>query len=139
MTRQNVWGSQEEKERVVDSLGFSGRYCLQVLGTEIFRTEDPTLWLKIMKEKIDTVPESCSKILIGDLRFPNEAEFVRSYTNSVVVKITTNNLSTSTTHQSEHPIPNRLIDRTVLNQYDDTFSTYIKDLDREYSKMNIAR
>lgn len=48
---------------------------LQVLGTEVFRTIDPHIWVRIL---LDTIAEQAPDLaLITDLRFPNEADAIR--------------------------------------------------------------
>lgn len=48
------------------------RWLLQQLGTEIGRTYDPEIWTKTLCNRITASPEK--RIVITDVRFPNEAE-----------------------------------------------------------------
>jgi len=124
LEHKNLWGTQEEKEVIVPELGFSGRYCMQFVGTDIFRAKDPLIWLRIMAERIRSAPHNT--VLIGDLRFLNEINFVKSYTDSCVVKITTDRTTTDQ-HISEQSLPDRLFDHVVRNNYDSKFLEDMKD------------
>lgn len=48
---------------------------LQALGTEVFRRINPNVWVDVLNEQIDE--EKPRVALIPDVRFPNEADFVR--------------------------------------------------------------
>jgi hypothetical protein len=50
------------------------RWLLQQLGTEIGRAYDPDLWVKYLDFQMATSPEK--RIVITDVRFPNEAKFL---------------------------------------------------------------
>jgi hypothetical protein len=48
---------------------------LQVLGTEVFRTIDPDIWVRVL---LDTIKEQQPDVaLVTDMRFPNEAQAIR--------------------------------------------------------------
>jgi len=48
------------------------RWLLQQLGTEIGRVYDPSIWIKTLCDRIQTSPRP--RIVVTDVRFPNEAE-----------------------------------------------------------------
>lgn len=66
------------KEAVIPSLGVSYRQMAQTLGTEWGRNLQPDFWLRIagafMDDRID---DGDTHFCISDLRFCNEAEWVR--------------------------------------------------------------
>lgn len=62
------------------------RRLLQVFGTEVIRKRDPDFWINAVQQKIlDTKPLP-RKIVITDVRFDDEAKWIRqsSWTNRVV-------------------------------------------------------
>lgn len=48
---------------------------LQHFGTDIMRTRDPNHWIKALEKRI--LAEAPSVVLIDDVRFPNEAEWIK--------------------------------------------------------------
>lgn len=57
----------------------SPRQMMQWWGTEYRRREDPDYWVKSMKKKIDSyMRDGERRFVITDVRFANEAAFVRS-------------------------------------------------------------
>lgn len=91
--------SQEGKEKKF-SMGYPGgdldaspleltvREALQWYGTDYRRAHDPEYWLKAMRVQIDRYSERYADtdplIVIDDVRFPDEAELVRSLGGSLV-------------------------------------------------------
>jgi hypothetical protein len=82
--RWAVYGTQEEKERIVPELGISGRQMMQRLGTELFRDLFPTIlpdfilgkskkiWIHLFEEKLKKTPN----MVVSDVRFYDEAETI---------------------------------------------------------------
>lgn len=61
---------------------FTPRMALQVLGTDIFRNNfDRDIWVKVLKRKIIN---SNSDIVVTDVRFPNEANMIKSLGGKIV-------------------------------------------------------
>jgi energy-coupling factor transporter ATP-binding protein EcfA2 len=65
----------------------AGRHLLQWLGTDVGRAYDPDLWIKHIKETIDKLSSirtinmaelNTYIIVIDDVRFDNEAEWIRN-------------------------------------------------------------
>lgn len=58
-------------------LGMKGKdgHLLQALGTDVLRRIDPDIWVRVMAEEI--AEEAPRIALIPDVRFPNEADFIR--------------------------------------------------------------
>ena len=74
------------KDEVLQDLGVTPRHLMQTLGTEWGRdTIDKELWINLLKRKIilqaDLHPEK--NIVVTDVRFPEEAEMIRSLGGSI--------------------------------------------------------
>lgn len=71
----------EQKEQVLPWLGRSPRYLMQTLGTEWGRdTVHPELWLLLAVQNLDLLArthDTARGFVVSDLRFENEAEFIR--------------------------------------------------------------
>lgn len=68
------------KEERIPNIGTSYRVLAQTLGTEWGRSIDPNFWLRITGATIDaSLQDSFGpvQIVISDVRFPNEADFIR--------------------------------------------------------------
>ncbi len=72
------WADREWKETVIPWLGHSPRFCAQTLGTEWGRDLiHSDLWVAIANQKLKSLSEFDS-LIIPDLRFVNEAEWIKS-------------------------------------------------------------
>lgn len=76
------------KERPVPHLGISGRRLMQTLGTEWGRALDPDLWVRLAAITLG-LHGACSapihdRIVITDVRFPNEAAWIEGLGGRVV-------------------------------------------------------
>ena len=61
---------------------FTPRMALQVLGTDVFRNNfDRDIWVKVLKRKIIN---SNSDVVVTDVRFPNEANMIKSLGGKIV-------------------------------------------------------
>ena len=104
------------KETVDDYWDITPRRFLQIMGTEMFRDcfrDD--VWLKLAERRMrDIAP---ARMVVADVRFPNEAEFVRNL-GGVVVKIirpSVDSPSSASAHSSEAGLPPELVDHVVRN------------------------
>lgn len=67
------------KEDVIPELGFSYRKAAQTLGTEWGRNLlDPDIWIKVMRNRINEMADLNDRIVISDVRFDNEAKWLRA-------------------------------------------------------------
>jgi hypothetical protein len=71
------------KELPVPGIGISGRRMMQTLGTEWGRSLDTELWVRVAAVTLglDDLPNTSpvhDRIVLTDVRFPNEAEWIRS-------------------------------------------------------------
>jgi hypothetical protein len=64
-----------DKEATIDWLGRSPRYLMQTLGTQWGRSVvQPDLWIRMLERRI---PRGVKWVVITDVRFENEADWVR--------------------------------------------------------------
>jgi hypothetical protein len=74
-----------EKERVDPFWEASPRTIIQLVGTEALRYQvRQDIWVKLMEREIRTAPDKVT--VIPDVRFPNEAEMIRSL-GGVVLRV----------------------------------------------------
>lgn len=74
LSQAQLNGDMEDKSRIDPRYGCSARWLMQTLGTEWGRNIiDPDIWLTALKPRI----ENCSHVIITDVRFANEAAYIR--------------------------------------------------------------
>ncbi|MBH8610515.1 deoxynucleotide monophosphate kinase [Pseudomonas mohnii] len=97
----------EQKEQVLPWLGRSPRYLMQTLGTEWGRdTVHPELWLLLAAQNLDLLArthDTARGFVVSDLRFENEAEFIRQR-GGVVIHIQRVSVGAVAPHRSEDGI-----------------------------------
>jgi energy-coupling factor transporter ATP-binding protein EcfA2 len=99
--------------------GFSPRKAMQLLGTEFGREllrDD--VWVKRAELEIASNKDNNYKTIITDVRFENEAEWIRNQPNSVILFIESPGLDTSTSnykHASEGGISVKAGDYIITN------------------------
>ena len=77
----------KEKEKIDGRWGKSPRQILQIVGTDLFRTQfDNNIWIKSLKHKLKGIPPS-THLIFTDIRFQNELDFVLEFANSEPVHI----------------------------------------------------
>jgi len=92
---------RELKEKDIPELGLSYRKMAQALGTEWGRQLKESLWLDIAAAKIAMYRQYDSPgVVISDVRFPNEAEWVKAQ-GGVVWKIIRPGVEPVRAHASE--------------------------------------
>lgn len=68
------WG----KEEVVPGLGVTGRHLLQTLGTNWGRHHvAPDIWLRVWHQSYAVTRNTHPRIVVDDVRFPNEAAAIK--------------------------------------------------------------
>jgi len=95
---------RELKEQPIPQLGVSARQMMQRLGTEWGRALDPDLWVRhaAMTLGLHDLPRSApihDRIVITDVRFPNEAAWIEQLGGRVVRVI--RDVSPISSHESE--------------------------------------
>lgn len=91
LTEAQVDGNEQDKETVIPEWGVSPRQIMQKIGTEMGRGIHPDTWIRLLRKRIDDFL-SWIKInpgdppiifVVSDVRFPNEAEAIRSWGGSI--------------------------------------------------------
>lgn len=128
LTREHVYDEKLKEEIIMDSNGkplwyingkpASPRLILQWLGTDIIRKHvDENFFVKRMAQKIS---KSKSNVIITDVRFENEAKFIKDEQNGPIFKIVRPELDkkfvNKQVHASEQGIPPEYISHTILNE-----------------------
>jgi len=73
------------KETVDLRFGFSPRFALQKIGTDLFRNGfDEEFWCKIAIARITDLLNEGKKVVVSDVRFDNEARAIRALNGSIV-------------------------------------------------------
>lgn len=108
-----VW-DRENKERVIPWIGKSPRQLAQTLGTEWGRhlvADD--IWLRCLGQVIDNLPSTAEGLVIPDVRFENEANYIRAR-GGVVIRVL-RDVEPVNAHMSEAGLPDDLVNVQVLN------------------------
>lgn len=113
---------QIKKEEIDQRWGKSPRQILQWLGTDVLREHiDQDFFIKCVKQKIENSDKNF--IVVTDVRFPNEAEFIKSIGGKVVKIVRPDAITTEHNgHITEQGIPESLVDNTIIN--DGTIEEY---------------
>lgn len=130
---KNIFGFSDEqlygddlKEVVDEYWGHTPREILQKVGTELFRERLPQLctyisndiWIRSVERKIQNLAkQGVSKIVITDIRFPNEIEFI-TRSGGVTWKVVRPGLftdSSSPVHTSETLTDTFVCDHEFVN------------------------
>lgn len=98
-----------DREAVMPEWGFSMRWFLQKLGTECMRHQiADDFWIRRMRTQIEGLRKNgYNGIAITDVRFPNEANFIRLM-GGMMVEITRPGLVASS-HASDQHLPCDLV------------------------------
>lgn len=103
-----------EKEEIIPDVGVTWRHLAQTLGTEWGRMQvHPDLWRILAQRVLDTHPES--QFVLTDVRFENEADFVRA-NDGLIVHIQGRSLGTGNDkHASEQRLKVQEGDSVLVN------------------------
>lgn len=94
------------------------RQLLQTLGTDWGRTlVHSEVWIRSVQRRVERAREDGRHSVITDLRFDNEAEWVRACGGVVwrVERDVPTDVACLTPHSSESGVKDGLIDRTIVN------------------------
>lgn len=127
--------------------GVTPRTMLQTLGTEWGRQlVDPDIWVTVAMRSADAAREAGYAVAFADVRFPNEAEAIRSR-GGIIVNVTREGTGSGDAHVSEAGLPAELVNYTIANDgtpsdlYDallETLVEYKRVRDLRDSLVNIA-
>ena len=110
----------------------SPRYAYQYFGTEVIRRVRPNLWV----DHLDRIMQSGNNLIVPDVRFNNEAKWVRD--NGVLIHISTNRDTIETLHASEgglEPLGDEIVvsNTSTLKQFKNDVEGITGDI---YAKLN---
>lgn len=116
-----VW-NRESKEKVIKWIGKSPRQLAQTLGTEWGRRNvADDIWLRRAEHELNMLrmthddPDSpAPRMVIADVRFPNEAQWVRDR-GGIVLRINRPGVESVSAHVSEGGVPDGMVDCTITN------------------------
>lgn len=115
LPHEAVYGESALRERVYPSLGYSARQVLRLLGTECGRALHPDVWVKALARTV-SAGDKDGVFIISDLRFENEAIWVRRQRGSLIVRITRASVvSPVPEHVSDFALPDCLLDYEYEN------------------------
>lgn len=119
---EQVYGDLKETP---DKLwGFTPRWALQYVGTELMRTHiDSNIWVKSLEatlishgRRFGLTGPNNDNVVITDVRFNNEAEWVHDKGGTIVQVIRPAAPGISTAHHaSEHGVSTDYVDRIIMN------------------------
>lgn len=112
LTQAQLYGTTEEKEAIDPRWGKSSREILQLLGTEVGRAIHPEVWVRSAFVRAEMFRHG--RIVITDVRFPNEADAVRAR-GGMVIKVIRPGMDSSDTHASEAGVDAIVPDAVVMN------------------------
>lgn len=91
------------------------RRLLQQHGESARDVLDPQVWIHKAHNEVKKHIEAGTNVVITDLRYPNEAEYVRDIWSGPVARVINDRAPKGDTHKSEQPIPDRLISFPIEN------------------------
>lgn len=98
------------------------RQMLQLVGTEGLRSIDPNIHCQMFHNLLNQKNQSI--VLVPDIRFDNEAQYIKDNFNGVILKINrpeTDKSQSEITHDSEKGISRDLVDMWFTNSRDINF------------------
>ncbi len=107
-----------EKEQPLDWLdGQTPRHLMQTVGTEWGRNMiDRDLWIKVVEQKIRQARrDGATGVVVSDVRFDNEADFIGAWQHGVVVKVERDSAIQVGAHSSENGVSPELVHLVVDN------------------------
>ena len=119
---EQLWGNK--KEIVDDYWGITPREILQFIGTDCLRvlvknkfpSIEDNIWIMSLEKQLQKIiSDGITKIVIPDVRFPNEEQMIRKYNGEIirVVRCIDNN---SDLHISENSLDLIKHDYVIYNQ-----------------------
>lgn len=90
------------------------RLFLQRLGTEVGRALSPNVWVEQLHKQ--WMANGGPPLVVSDVRFDNEAEFVKHY-GGIVIEVHRPSLKEDDAHASEQGISHELVDFHLYNMH----------------------
>lgn len=72
-----AWAIERALKEQPTVLGYSYRHLAQTLGTEWGRGLAPDFWLRVLALRMESPELQHENIVVSDVRFPNEADFIK--------------------------------------------------------------
>lgn len=106
--RSSTWS--DHKDKTIPGLGVSPRRMLQTLGTEWGRElVHPDFWLMLAEIQLDKM----SRMVVSDVRFENEATWVRKH--GVLIRVVRTDAASVEAHASENGVEPTSADILINN------------------------
>lgn len=108
------------KEKKIPFWNLSPREIMQKVGTDLFRHHfDDQFWVKILDQRIESLKNKVSHIVISDIRFQNEADAVHKH-GGIIVRI--DRFSHVNDYHESEKLDIQDIDKVIPNR--DTINEY---------------
>ena len=130
-TDEQLYGDQ--KEVIDQEWQITPRAAFQYIGTELFRSQmkhlipniDDNFWVKCLESKINSLIKNNPdiKIVISDVRFPNEIAMIKQQ-KGTIIRVNRTILDTIDNHESEKLISELSVNYDIQNNnsLDDLYS-----------------
>jgi hypothetical protein len=118
---ESVLRDRAFKERPIPALGCSPRRLLQTIGTDCGRRMiSPDVWVRLAARRVEQLAaDGWATVVLADVRFPNEAEWIRHGMGGQVWRVERPGLVPITDqHASEAGLPAEAVDRVIVNDGD---------------------
>lgn len=104
---EELYGDIKQKEKINKLWNISGREFMQKMGTEIFRENLPNylptmnnIWIKMLDEERKKDKNKDKIIIVDDIYFKDEGEYVRN-NGGIIIKIIRKGVESKSDHKSE--------------------------------------
>jgi len=115
------------KETIDTRWNQTPRQIMQMVGTDLFRNHyDPDFWIKSFEQWYHNSSSSSTHVVCTDVRFPNEAECIRSL-GGVLVQIIRPTILSTDLHESEQCIIQadyRIMNDSTLENFHDKIQSW---------------
>lgn len=123
----------DRKEQPLAWLPHSPRQLMQSMGTEWARnTVHPDVWVKLAEQNLDYIATALGTVIgfvISDIRFENEADFVRRR-GGTVIHISRHNAEPVNAHVSEAGV--KASDNDIYLRNDGSVEQFLRSLDETF-------
>lgn len=133
-SNEQLWGSK--KETVDPFWKVTPREILQYIGTDCFRMKfgqdfpniGENIWAMSLERKIESLLQrGIHKIVVPDIRFPNEEKVIRKF-NGNIINVIRHNFINQDTHISENSLDQIKVDFHIENTTFDELYARIDDI-----------
>jgi hypothetical protein len=120
-TDEQLWGNQKETKDTYWNA--TPRDVMQYIGTDLMREQfskkyphiGNNIWVMSIQRQIENlIAHGISKIIVPDLRFPNEEQMIRSF-NGKIIRVIRDSLASTDKHISENSSEQIQVDYTIYN------------------------